>query len=454
MLTATAPAAQGGGAAVRGLEGEHDLLALHRLHPERYPHLLESVAHGAHGRYDILFAFPGRRLQLNDPREPDFLAALDREWHRERGARPLQPALPFRGGWFLYLGYELAAQVEPRLRLAARGRLPLAYAVRIPAAVIRDREQRRTWLVAEPEMREVLAVMERDLQQAAALTEAPPAVLRELEEEPAGHFLDGVRRVKQYILDGDVFQVNLSRAWRGRLAAGGGHASLYAALRRRNPAPFAGLSTWNGLAIVSSSPERLVRVRGECVETRPIAGTRPRSAERDEDQRYSRELLAHPKERAEHVMLIDLERNDLGRVCRPGTVRVDELMSLESYAHVHHIVSNVQGRKRPEITPGQIIRAVFPGGTITGCPKVRCMEIIAEIEGGERGPYTGSFGYLNRDGDLDLNILIRTMVVEDDRFSLRAGAGIVADSDPAAELAETRAKAHGLLLAVSEAARG
>jgi anthranilate synthase component 1 len=257
-----------------------------------------------------------------------------------------------------------------------------------------------------------------------------------------------VRRVQRYVRDGDVFQVNLSRAWHGRLAAAGAYAELYAALRRRNPAPFAGLSTWNGTAILSSSPERLVRVRGELIDTRPIAGTRPRSAEQGEDRHYSQELLAHPKERAEHIMLIDLERNDLGRVCRPGSVKVNELMSLESYAHVHHIVSNVQGHKRSEVTPGEIIRAVFPGGTITGCPKVRCMEIIAELEQSGRGPYTGSFGYLNRDGDLDLNILIRTLVVEGDRFSLRAGAGIVADSDPEAELAETRAKAHGLLLAL------
>jgi anthranilate synthase component 1 len=159
-------------------------------------------------------------------------------------------------------------------------------------------------------------------------------------------------------------------------------------------------------------------------------------------------LFAHPKERAEHVMLIDLERNDLGRVCEPGSVEVDEMMVLESYAHVHHIVSNVRGRLRSGVTPGQALAAVFPGGTITGCPKVRCMEIIAELEQGPRGAYTGSFGYLNRDGSLDLNILIRTIVRSGDRVTLRAGAGIVADSDPEAELEETRAKAEGLLRAL------
>jgi anthranilate synthase component 1 len=155
--------------------------------------------------------------------------------------------------------------------------------------------------------------------------------------------------------------------------------------------------------------------------------------------------MAHPKERAEHVMLIDLERNDLGRLCVPGSIEVNEFMVLESYAHVHHIVSNVRGQLRDDITPGAVLRAVFPGGTITGCPKVRCMEIIAELEQAPRGAYTGSMGYLNRDGSMDMNILIRTMVSHGDRLVLRAGAGIVADSEPAAELEETRAKARGLL---------
>lgn len=171
---------------------------------------------------------------------------------------------------------------------------------------------------------------------------------------------------------------------------------------------------------------------------------------REKDRAYSSELMGHPKERAEHIMLIDLERNDLGRVCEAGSVEVSELMVLESYAHVHHIVSNVQGRLRDDVLPGDVIRAVFPGGTITGCPKVRCMEIIAELERRGRGPYTGSMGYLNRDGSMDLNILIRTLVAQGDEVELMAGAGIVADSEPEQELAETRAKALGLLLALED----
>jgi anthranilate synthase component 1 len=455
VLTATQPPVTSstlrrtGDTVIRRVDSDCDLLALHRLNPGRYPHLLESVAHGTpHSRYDILFAFPGKQLHLTKIEEPDFLNGLDKWWRQEQIAGHDNSVLPFRGGWFLYLGYELAAQIEPRLQLASASHaLPIAFAVRIPAAVIRDHLLQQTWLVAESNVHELIEVMAHDLRSIRSLPEHSSQVLK-LTEQPPGLFLESVRRVKQYILDGDVFQVNLSRAWQGQLSTESSYAELYAGLRRQNPAPFAGLATWNGTAILSSSPERLVQVRGDLVETRPIAGTRPRSAEKQLDVDYSRELMAHPKERAEHIMLIDLERNDLGRICLPGSVKVDELMHLESYAHVHHIVSNVQGRKRRDVSPGQIIRAVFPGGTITGCPKVRCMEIIAELEGVWRGPYTGSFGYLNRDGDMDLNILIRTVVTEGANFFLRAGAGIVADSDPAAELAETRTKARGMLLAL------
>jgi anthranilate synthase component 1 len=241
--------------------------------------------------------------------------------------------------------------------------------------------------------------------------------------------------------------VNLSREWRVELAEALPGAHIYAALRKANPSPFAGLLQWRDWAVASSSPERLVESRGALVQTRPIAGTRAR-IEGDDDAERIRELIGHPKERAEHVMLIDLERNDLGRVCVPGSIEVDELMVIESYAHVHHIVSNVRGRLRSGVTPGEIIRAVFPGGTITGCPKVRCMQVIAELEDCARGAYTGSFGYLDRNGDLDLNILIRTITQQGPQLSMRAGAGIVVDSVADAELAETRAKARGMLRAL------
>ncbi len=430
-----------------------DLLDLHEAHPTRYPFLLESVAQGGTARYDILFALPAETL--SSASGGDFLTLLDATWRQASSADASDMEIPFHGGWFLYLGYELAAQVEPRLRLpAANDGLPVAFATRIPAAVIRD--HRRDGLVLVAEQPEQLVQLKADLASLPARSagEAAAPLPLSLHETPPEHYLSGVQRCKDYIVEGDVFQVNLSRLWQGTLGADIRPADIYRRLRRHNPAPFAGLALHGDSAIISSSPERLVRVRGDCVDTRPIAGTRPRNIGAQEDRALQDELLTHPKERAEHIMLIDLERNDLGRICIPGTVKVDELMVLESYAHVHHIVSNVCGRLRPGTTPGEVIRAVFPGGTITGCPKVRCMEILSELEGEGRGAYTGSMGYLNHDGSLDLNILIRTIVQHGQTLSLRAGGGIVADSVPECELEETRAKARGLLLALGDEQSG
>ena len=261
-------------------------------------------------------------------------------------------------------------------------------------------------------------------------------------------FLAGVAKVRKLIARGDVYQVNLARHWLATVSEGVRPADIYRQLRRTNPAPYAGIAALGDWTLISSSPERLVRCRGGVVETRPIAGTRPTADDPSLDDAQRRELLANPKEQAEHIMLIDLERNDLGRVSEPGSVEVDEFMAVESYAHVHHIVSNVRGRLRQDVSPGEVIRALFPGGTITGCPKVRCMAIIAELEPVSRGPYTGSMGYLNRDGSCDLNILIRSFVMRGRALSFAAGSGIVADSDPIRELEETRAKAKGLLLAL------
>ncbi|MFC5581258.1 aminodeoxychorismate synthase component I [Rhodanobacter terrae] len=439
----------------RILEGRRDLLAPAASFPERYPCLLESVVRGtAQSRYDILFAFPGDRLvlhadgQLHDgagnPRAGRFLDALDAAWQAER-LQPDDDELPFHGGWVLLLAYELASEIEPKLNLRTPAVLPVALAVRCPAAVIVDHARDCTILIAEACHEHVLDALERDL----AATPSIPSLVAPIawEEDAPPRFLDGVTRIHEHLYAGDIFQVNLSRAWRARYAQPPTAASLYAVLRQANPAPFAGLLQQPGWAVVSSSPERLVEVRRGVAQTRPIAGTRPRLPGDDEVARI-RELSAHPKERAEHVMLIDLERNDLGRVCVPGTVEVDELMAVESYAHVHHIVSNVRGRLRAGVTPGEVIAATFPGGTITGCPKVRCMEIIAALEDAPRGAYTGALGYLDRNGDLDLNILIRTLTLAGDEVSLRAGAGIVADSVAASELDETRAKARGLLRAL------
>jgi anthranilate synthase component 1 len=467
------------------------LLALHAARPERYPAFLESAASAqstglaaasgssgsSGGRFDILFACPGSRLTLDGSgclnfagtdfvgvdrggAPNNFLHALDRWWLRERTSPAVDqrfPCFPFMGGWLVYLGYELAGQIEPRLRLANPPAGPIAQAIRIPAAIIHERDSGKAWIIAERAAEFLIETIAADVQQVASLAsshdQAASSLLRaDIVEDPPETYLHAVERALEYIAAGDIYQANLSRGWAAQLNDGIKPAHLYQRLRRTNPGPFSGLAVLEDFAVVSSSPERLVSVRDGWVATRPIAGTRPRGVDSATDQSLARELHAHPKERAEHVMLIDLERNDLGRVCEAGTVQVDEFMTIESYAHVHHIVSNVRGRLRSDVTPGQVLAAVFPGGTITGCPKVRCMQIIAELEGTPRGAYTGSLGYLNRDGSMDLNILIRSLEIHGDQVALRAGAGVVADSIPERELEESRAKARGVLRALSEVA--
>ena len=443
-----------------------DLLRLHQRHPLRYPCLLESAAQGGKARYDLLLGFPQSGLRLDaDGLTRDlagqvqpgaFLNVLDRQWQTARQSTASE--LPYLGGWALYLGYELLAQIEPCVATRpAPANLPIALALRCPVALIHDRANGSTSAVFEAD--DAQGDWQRQLgEDIAALADSRVAECADalpdlrIDEDDPESFLDGVRRIHEYLRAGDVFQVNLSRGWQARASETLSHDVVYSALRRANPAPFAGLLAWDDWAILSSSPERLLSVRDGLAETRPIAGTRARRPnDPADDQTRLAELIGHPKERAEHVMLIDLERNDLGRVCVPGRVRVDELMALESYAHVHHIVSNVRGQLRPEVTPGQAIAATFPGGTITGCPKVRCMQIIHESEAVGRGPYTGALGYLDRRGDLDLNILIRTLWMRDNALHFRAGAGIVVDSVPESELAETRAKARGLLRALGMA---
>ena len=263
------------------------------------------------------------------------------------------------------------------------------------------------------------------------------------------HYSD-VKQCIKYIYEGEIFQANLSRLWEFKLSPNISSSEIYRSLRKSNPSPFGGLVKISNSCIISSSPERLISVKNDRIETRPIAGTKPRGFSGLTDVELHRELIRSSKERAEHLMLVDLERNDISRVCKPGTVKVDEMMVVESYRHVHHIVSNINGLLKDNVTPGEIFSAVFPGGTITGCPKVRCMEILADIEKTARGPYTGSFGYVNHSGNLDLNILIRTMLKEDEKLSLRAGGGIVADSVPEKETLETEAKANGMLKALEK----
>jgi len=449
---------------VRSFSVEFEPLELIERFPEAYPGLLESASAesaGPRAGYDILPFASGEYLLLDANHrltgahagEGGFLRALEDWWKSLQsesesvGSLSAEGGLPFTGGWLLYLGYELASEIESCLALPASSDPVAALALRAPAAWLRDRATGEGWLVAEPGFEALLTEFERRVSQLRPAAPAPGAVFHIDEEDPA-KFLAAVRRALEYTDAGDVYQTNLSRQWQASASRPVSPVAIYKRLRGTNPSPFAAILRHRDFALLSSSPERLVAVRQGTVSTRPIAGTRPRGATPADDAVLIRSLLDSEKERAEHVMLIDLERNDLGRVCIGGSVQVDEYMSVETYAHVHHIVSNVRGRLRDAVSPIDVIRALFPGGTITGCPKIRSMQIIAELEDCGRGAYTGSIGYLNRDGSCDLNILIRTITARGAAFKFRAGAGIVADSVPAQELAETRAKAEGLLRAL------
>jgi anthranilate synthase component 1 len=445
-----------------------DLVGLGAAAPGSFPFLLDDAARQSCSL--LLFAGEEKLVQLANGTisgpgiGETFFQRLDHWFHSESADAHNKVAdtgpsdnsgFPFTSGWFVYLGYEMAGIVEQKLNLPGNPTdLPDALAWRCPGAVLVFHEHGeqasapgdRAVVVAESNeyLQKILSLVET----APIPADVPVPALEYLEIDEPARFEKGVDTVLQYLHAGDVFQVNISRPWNGVFSSPPDPAALYRNLSHANPAPFAGILRWRDVVLLSSSPERLLEVRADQVQTRPIAGTRPRGLGLEQDQALSRELIDNPKERAEHVMMIDLERNDLGRVCRPGTVEVNEFMVIESYAHVHHIVSNVRGKLRPDAGPIQAMQAMFPGGTITGCPKVRCMEIIAEFEQEGRSFYTGSMGYLDLNGNLDMNILIRSMLLKDKRIHFRTGAGIVADSIPSRELQETEEKARGLLLAL------
>ncbi len=441
------------------LDHSPDLRGLCGVFPNQFPYLLESSARGALGSHSLLL-FAGDEVLVLDvdggvsgPGTGDSFFERLESWYQSERTGFRETKIPFTGGWFVYLGYEMAAEIESTLDLPPnRTGMPDAIAHRCRGAIIifhdpQDPARDRTLAVAESNavLDQIIACIDRGPVRAG---NAGVGELSNLDEEDPQRYKASVSRIHDYLVAGDVFQVNISRSWIGAFCSDADPLALYQSLQQFNPAPFAGLLRWRDSVILSSSPERLVQIRDGHIQTRPIAGTRPRGANTGQDRALSDELISNLKERAEHIMLIDLERNDLGRVCKSGTVEVNELMVVESFAHVHHIVSNVRGELLDDASPIDAIRAVFPGGTITGCPKVRCMEIIAELEGGGRGYYTGSMGYLGRDGSMDLNILIRSMLVQGRHFQFRTGGGIVADSVADHEVRETRDKARGMLMAV------
>lgn len=385
---------------------------------------------------------------------------------------------PFQGGAVGLLSYDFVRYIENIQKNAVDDlKMPDANFLMVDKVIAFDHMRKKAWIVVSPGARNT-ELGYRDMSHidwAAAYEETVEIVLKfgsakkhSSEAQKCGsaevfssglpsfrtsalnyemskeHYMDIVKRAKEYIAAGDIFQANLSQ----RISAYIGSIKpwdIYKVLRKINPSPFAAYADFGDYQIVSSSPERLIRVKDNMIETRPIAGTRPRGKDFKEDQIMRAELLLNEKECAEHIMLIDLERNDIGRVSEYGSVVVDELMITEDYSHVIHIVSNVKGALRENKTCFDVIKATFPGGTITGVPKVRCMEIIDELEPVRRGPYTGSLGYIGFSGNMDMNIIIRTFLIKDRIAYVQAGAGIVADSDPEKEYYETLKKAEALI---------
>jgi para-aminobenzoate synthetase component 1 len=449
------------------------------------PHLLfldSALTHPPLGRYSFVAADPfdwlhgrGRDIvdRANGAREGDPFAALEerlRSWH----VPSIAGLPPFQGGAAGLFGYDLCHHVErlPRPRHDEFQTPDLAVGF-YDWVIAFDHLQHRVWIVStglpETEPRRRRRRAERRLQAVRrrlgfivsretikprrSLTVAAPMGLYPLPSFPGvfsnfdrSGYLAAVRRAIDYVHAGDCFQVNLSQ----RLLHPAALASLelYGRLRERNPAPFAGYLDVGDFVIASASPERFLGVEKGQVETRPIKGTRPRGKTPEEDARQRDELLHSAKDRAENVMIIDLLRNDLGRVCAYGSVRVPAVCRLESYRTVHHLVSEVVGRLRPGLGPIDLLRAAFPGGSVTGAPKVRAMEIIAELEPTARGPYCGSLGYVGFDGSMDTSILIRTFTIGRGWSQFPVGGGIVADSSPEAEYEETLHKAEGLLRAL------
>ena len=365
------------------------------------------------------------------------------------GANPQVAHLPFTGGWLGWLGYDLAWEIEnlPNLNQDTLP-FPVAYWYEPDCFAVLDRVEQTLWLAAsEPQQLDRLA--ERSTYSSSEKSIATASEISFLTGQQ--QYQNAVKQAKQYIQAGDIFQTNLSLRFQTTTAASSWQ--IYRQLQQINPSPFASYwrSPWGD--VISCSPERLVQLEGDLAQTRPIAGTRRRGKTIESDRALADELLANTKERAEHIMLVDLERNDLGRVCQWGSVEVDELLVIERYSHVMHLVSNVKGTLQPDRDAVDLIKGVFPGGTITGCPKVRCMEIIEELEPVRRSLFYGSCGYLDVRGNLDLNILIRTLLyVNTDANQAhvygQVGAGIVADSDPQKEWDESLNKAEAQIAAL------
>jgi para-aminobenzoate synthetase component 1 len=409
------------------------------------PHLcfLDSSARGPLGRYSFLSADPVAVAASLD-------AARTLLAPHRRAPPPTAGLPPFQGGIAGYVAYDWGAELE-RVRRPPGDERPVPDAVLglYDWTIAWDHLAGRAWIVAWTPER--LGWARARLATAAASSAVPrrPPPSSVVSNFTRAEFETAVTRIRGYIAAGDVYQVNLAQRFRAPFA--GPPLDLYRRLRRRSPAPFGVYLELGDVAVAGISPERFLRLDGatRTAEARPIKGTRPRGATPADDAALSRALTASPKDRAENVMIVDVLRNDLGKVCRPGSVRVPELCALESHPTVHHLVSTVTGVLAEGADAFDLIRAAFPGGSVTGAPKIRAMEIIAELERAPRGVYCGAIGYVSVTGAMDLNIPIRTVVLQDGVASFHTGAGIVWDSDPGAEYDETLAKARALIDALT-----
>ena len=409
---------------------------------------LDSSAQGALSRYSFLAADP-----VVIARSPEAARDMLRTHHH----RPLAGLPPFQGGIAGYVGYDWGAELERVARPPADRLTPHMPDVALALydwVIAWDHLEEKAWLIAigndERATARTAWVRNRLLAAPPAIRDrSAPAAGPPQSNVPRAQFEAGVSRIREYIAAGDVYQVNLSQRFHAPFA--GSALALYRRLRARNPAPFGAYLEFAGAQVASISPERFLRLDAttRAAEARPIKGTRPRGTTPDQDAALARELLESDKDRAENVMIVDLLRNDLGKVCRPGSVRVPKLFALESHPTVHHLVSTVTGVLREGADAFDLLRAAFPGGSVTGAPKIRAMQIIAELERAPRGLYCGAIGYVSATGAMDFNIPIRTIVLRDGSATFHAGAGIVWDSEPAAEYEETLAKARTMIEALT-----
>jgi anthranilate synthase component 1 len=450
-----------------------------KLANQPYSYLLESVVGGERfGRYSFIGLASDHRIEvrgnsfseyrgnslLQRTKTPDPLAAIQDVQQRFKAAR--LPGLPrFCGGLVGYFAYDTVRYIETKLAATAKTDaldtpdILLLFSEQLAVVdnlsgklflvVYADPRERDAYARARQRLRELLQALRRPVVIPEQVNSRSAQVCAEFSESA---FMQAIERAKRYIYDGDIMQVVLSQRMSHPYHAS--PLSLYRALRALNPSPYMFYFDLGEFHVVGASPEILVRLEQDTVTLRPIAGTRPRGKSPAEDEKLAQELLADPKERAEHIMLMDLGRNDVGRVAQTGTVRVTENMTIENYSHVMHIVSNVEGKLKDGLNAMDVLKATFPAGTVSGAPKVRAMEIIDELEPTKRGIYAGAVGYLGFNGDMDLAIAIRTAVIKNQTLYVQAGAGIVADSVPANEWQETCNKAKAVLRAAEMAQAG